>query len=87
MSHEFRTPLGTSLIFLENLMGIEGLSPNILETLNIVSTQLTFLLSLVNSILDIKMIEGGSFVPKLESFNPVAVLEFIITIFKPLTDL
>ena len=49
--------------------------------------QLTFLLSLVNGLLDVKLIESGKFVPKLEMFNPLTVLEFIATIFKPITDL
>jgi signal transduction histidine kinase len=59
MSHEFRTPLGTSLMFLENLMNTEGLPQSVLDKLNIIIMQLTFLLSLVNGILDIKMIESG----------------------------
>ena len=45
--------------------------------------QLTFLLSLVNCILDMKLIESGEFVQKLEQFDPLTVLEFIIVIFKP----
>ena len=49
--------------------------------------QLTFLLSVVNGILDVKLIESGAFVPTLELFNPVAVLQFIITIFRPMIDL
>ena len=31
MSHEFRTPLGTSLMFLEDLMKTEGLPSSVLE--------------------------------------------------------
>ena len=59
MSHEFRTPRGNSLMFLENILQTEGLSPSAIDTLNIVIMQLTFLLSLVNNILDIKLIERG----------------------------
>ena len=59
ISHEFRTPLGTSLMFLESLVKTEGLPHSVLDKLNLIITQLTFLLSLVNSILDIKMIESG----------------------------
>jgi signal transduction histidine kinase len=68
-------------------MKTEGLPLSVLETLQIIISQLTFLLSLVNNILDIKMIESGQFVAKLESFNPITVLEFIIAIFKPMTHL
>ena len=49
--------------------------------------QLTFLLSLVNGILDVKLITGGKYVPNLETFNPLQVLQFIIAIFKAQTDL
>ena len=33
------------------------------------------------------MIESGKFMPKLESFSPEAVLEFILAIFKPQAEL
>ena len=87
MSHEFRTPLGTSLMFLEDLMKDEELKPSVLNTLNVIFSQLTFLLSLVNCVLDMKMVESGDFQPILEQFDPVAVLTFIIAIFKPLSEL
>ena len=61
MSHEFRTPLGTSLMFLEDLMKDEELKPSVLNTLNVIFSQLTFLLSLVNCVLDMKMVESGDF--------------------------
>ena len=61
MSHEFRTPLGTSLMFIENLVKDEEFQPHVLSTLSLVTTQLTFLLSLVNDILDIKLVESGNF--------------------------
>ena len=42
--------------------------------ITLVASQLNFLLSLVNDLLDIKLIEQGLFKAKLESFSPVATL-------------
>ena len=45
--------------------------------------QLSMLLCLVNDILDIKMIASGKFNLKNEIFDPKAVFDFIIAMFKP----
>ena len=87
ISHEFRTPLGTSLMFLESLIDIEGLDPYILSTLKLIIMQLSLLLSLVNDVLDLKMIEQDKFDAKLENFNPMHILDFVTAIFKPMADL
>ena len=87
ISHEFRTPLGTSLIFLETLLQTQGLSSSVVSTLKLVVMQLTLLLSLVNDVLDLKMIDKGKFVAKLEDFKPVDILNFVTAIFKPHAEL
>ena len=46
------------------------------------NSQLSFLLSLVNNLLDVKMLEQGVFEPKVESFKPIVVLDFVIDMFK-----
>ena len=61
MSHEVRTPIGTSLMFLEELIQNEELKPSVLSTLKAVISQLTFLLYLVNGVLDMKLLESGNF--------------------------
>ena len=61
MSHEVRTPIGTSLMFLEELIQNEELKPSVLSTLKAVISQLTFLLHLVNGVLDMKLLESGNF--------------------------
>ena len=45
-------------------------------------SQLQFLLSLVNNLLDVKMLEQGVFEPKVESFKPLEVLEFVTDMFR-----
>ena len=41
------------------------------------------LLSLVNDVLDLKMIKQGIYDPKLEAFSPKQSLEFVVAMFKP----
>lgn len=53
VSHEFRTPLATSIMFLENILQVTT-DKHQRSTLEIVISQLNFLLSLVNDILDLK---------------------------------
>ena len=56
ISHEFRTPIGTSLMFLESLLLTNDLNKNSREIINLVIVKLNLLLSLVQDILDIKLI-------------------------------
>ena len=46
-------------------------------------SQLNLLLSLVNDMLDLKMIKEGKYDPKLEIFNPSLTLDFIVSMFQP----
>ena len=43
---------------------------------------MNLLLSLVNDVLDIKTIEAGKFHPRIETFNPAKLLDFIVSTFK-----
>ena len=40
-----------------------------------------FLLSLVNDLLDMKMMDKGVFQPKIENFSPKDTLDFVMTMF------
>ena len=60
MSHEFRTPLSTSLMFLEGMI-VNMKDPEQIRVITLVTTQLNLLLCLVNDVLDIKLIEAGKF--------------------------
>jgi len=60
MSHEFRTPLSTSLMFLEGMI-VNMEDPEQIRVITLVTTQLNLLLCLVNDVLDIKLIEAGKF--------------------------
>ena len=49
----------------------------------IVISQINLLLSLVNDMMDIKLIEQGDFVPKIENFKPNLTFQFIKSMFEP----
>ena len=63
ISHEFRTPLSTVLMFIESLL-TENLSASGRELVIIIISQINLLLSLVNDILDLRLMEENKFVPK-----------------------
>ena len=57
------------------------LSAEAREMIIIIVSQVNLLLGIVNDILDLKLIEVGKFVPKLETFSPLAALEFAVSMF------
>ena len=81
ISHEFRTPLASSLMFLENLLSKE-LSSCAREIVFVVVSQINMLLCLVNDILDLKLIEENKFVAKKELFQPREIFGFISSMFQ-----
>ena len=82
MSHEFRTPLSTSLMFLEGMI-VNMKDPEQIRVITLITTQLNLLLCLVNDVLDIKLIESGKFESKMERFSPLKILKFITDMFNP----
>ena len=86
ISHEFRTPLSTCLMFLESLLN-EHLSAAGQRLIKIIISQVNLLLCLVNDILDLKLIEEKKFVNKQEIFSPRDTLEFIVNMFAPQVEM
>ena len=86
ISHEFRTPLSTSLMFLETLLS-EQLTASGRRLVKIVISQINLLLCLVNDILDFKLIEEEKFLAKEEVFSPKSTLEFIANMFSPQSEM
>ena len=80
ISHEFRTPLASSIMFLESLLK-EQMSEAANRVIRIIITQINLLLCLVNDILDLKLIEEKKFTPKLALFDPRETLDFIVDLF------
>ena len=69
ISHEFRTPLATSMMFLKNILKLAIEKP-IFEMVSLIMNQIYLLINQVDDIVDIKLIEEGKFSKKLEIFNP-----------------
>ena len=61
LSHEFRTPLTTTLMFLESLLLNHDLQEQVISMLLVIVSQTNMLLSLVNDMMDNKLIEEGIF--------------------------
>ncbi len=81
ISHEFRTPVGTSLMFLEQMLE-QNLSPQVKEMLQVVVCQLNLLMSLVNGVIDVSSIESRTYKAKKVIFQPLSVLDMIMSMFK-----
>ena len=81
VSHEFRTPIATSLMFLQQLQETTT-DPHSMFILRLVINSLIFLLCLVNDMIDIKNISVNRFMPKFEVFEPLSHLELIVETFR-----
>lgn len=57
ISHEFRTPIGTALMLLEQMLQKNRFDISTQKTINLIISQLNFLLCLVNDVLAMKSIE------------------------------
>ena len=90
ISHEFRTPLSTALMFLESLLR-QLQDEQLLKLCKMMQCQLSFLLSLVHDLLDLKMEhETHGITTKLQNFKPSQLFDFIYEMFAQLatqTDL
>ena len=64
IEQEFRNPLSTSLMFLENLLLSKNLTAATKQILMIIVSQINLLISLLNDALDMRLIEEGSFKAK-----------------------
>ena len=49
--------------------------------LDLIACKLTFLIYLVNDVLDLKNIQQGCYVKKLERFNPQSTIKFVKDVF------
>ena len=57
------------------------------QMLSLIVSQLSFLLCLVNDVLDIKLIRMNRFEAKLCAFDPGQTLHFIKDMFRPQTEI
>ena len=81
MSHEFRTPLGTTLMFIEMILSMQT-NASAIRIIELIKDSLNLLLSLVNDMVDLKLIKENNFVVNLNVFDPRSALDFIKELFK-----
>ena len=60
MSHEFRTPLGTAIMFIDILLKMIQ-NAEAIRLIGLIKSSLNLLLSLVNDIIDLKLIRNDNF--------------------------
>jgi len=80
MSHELRTPLNAILGFSELLLQDKHIPQTYQKTLHIIYSSGTFLLTLINDILDIARIESGKTVIEAVPLNIKVVINDIVTL-------
>ena len=76
MSHEFRTPLETSLMYLEMVLELIT-DDKCHDMINIVKISLSLLKNLVLDMVDLKMIKANRFKHYKKTFSPTKVLKFV----------
>ena len=69
VSHEFRSPLTSTLMLLETLLNSVA-AESTRQVILVVIAQMNLLLCLVNDILDLKMIQSNRFVTRQLEFCP-----------------
>ena len=74
---EFNAPLTSSLMFLENLL-LRNLGSQAVELIVIIISQINLVISSVNNMLDLRLIEKNEFVEKREKFTPRNTFSFLI---------
>ena len=80
ISHEFRTPLATALMFIDIILGTLT-DEFCIKYLDAIKSSLHMLLSLVSDMLDLKMIKEDKFMNNIKQFSPNQVLAFVKEMF------
>ena len=84
-----RTPLGTCLFFLQHvlaLLSVMPVDPEVIRYLKLMKSQLYFMQSFVDDLLDLKMLREGTFKLNTAAFDPNKVISLVQRIFQPQAD-
>ena len=79
-----RTPLGTCLFFLQTVMRLlcdAQVDPEVIRYLKLMKSQMNFMQSFVDDLLDLRAMREGSFKLTIAPFNPNQVIDFVYSIF------
>ena len=80
ISHEFRTPLSTALMFIDIILGLVT-DEFVIKYLDAIKSSMFMLLSLVSDMLDLRMIRENQFMIQSKVFNPQKVLDTVKEMF------
>ncbi len=83
MSHELRTPLNAILGFSELLLQDPGLKQEYKKSVGIIHRSGTFLLTLINDILDLARVESGKIVLEEENVDLRNIVEEVLALLQP----
>ena len=73
-------------MFLENLL-FRSLGAQAVELIVIIISQINLVISSVNSMLDLRLIEKNEFAEKLETFAPRDTFNFLMKMFEPMSKM
>jgi len=85
ISHDIRTPMN-AIIGMTELAGMENRSDSVADYLNKINVSSKFLLSLINDILDMAMIDKGKIVLRPEAYSLREFSVFITSAIMPLAE-
>ena len=86
ITHEFRTPLTLIIGPLEQVTGDQAMTGFLKKRLHVILKNARHLLSLINQMLDIAKVEGGSMEVELSRGDIVAYTKDLVKLFEPLAD-
>ena len=86
MSHELRTPLNAIIGFTQYLIAYEELSEEQREIIGNIESSASYLLEMINDILDIAKIEAGKMETHIEEFDLGMLLNEITSMLTPLAE-
>ena len=86
MSHEIRTPMNAILGYAQLLRRDPSLSEEVKKKLEVVNRSGDHLLTLINQVLDVSKIEAGRATLAPSVFDPHALLDELVSLFRERTD-
>ena len=75
ISHELKTPLACTLIFIQSLMALD-LPDTAMNYIKMIESQINLSLNLVSDFQDANLMYVGKLKPKIEIFDPKKIFEF-----------
>ena len=82
IGHELRTPIQSIILIVKNLIKSSNQQQSAEFSLNLMLSQLEFIESFIEDLLNVRLIREGLLTLQNESFSPKEALEFVVHMFK-----